>query len=257
MCLLRELLRGRKRLTEPPAGRRDVGEGFGLAVAAGDLERQALAIEVRVGLPVDAPVPGHGHPPGARPLDGRRLDGPAAAHVGDEHQLEVVAPVDAEPHPAFLHTRHPTHTAQQHTFISDHPCMQGERYINRHRQAKQPLVVDGHDAAAVDADLEPGRLGHVEVLPRRVAPAAVVVGQRVVGRAQVGGGDGHRRAADAEPRVRLVVAGDPVALPARGAVVEERRAQRRRVRAVARRVQVAVPTGPTCRTQRTRQQRYI
>jgi hypothetical protein len=126
--------------------------------------------------------------------------------------------------------------------------MQGERYINRHRQAKQPLVVDGHDAAAVDADLEPGRLGHVEVLPRRVAPAAVVVGQRVVGRAQVGGGDGHRRAADAEPRVRLVVAGDPVALPARGAVVEERRAQRRRVRAVPRRVQVAVPTSPTCRT---------
>ena len=108
------------------------------------------------------------------------------------------------------------------------------------------MVVDGNNAAAVDADLEPSRLGHVEVLPGRVAPAAVVVGQRVVGRAKVGGRDGHRRAADAEPRVRLVVARDPVALPARGAVVEQRRAQRRRVRAVPRRVQVPIPTSSTC-----------
>jgi hypothetical protein len=137
MCLLRELLRGRKRLTEPPAGRRDVGEGFGLAVAAGDLERQALAIEVRVGLPVDAPVPGHGHPPGARPLDGRRLDGPAAADIGDEHQLEVVAPVDAEPHPAFLHTRHPTHTAQQRTYIHFRSSMHARREIYKPAQASK------------------------------------------------------------------------------------------------------------------------
>jgi hypothetical protein len=84
------------------------------------------------------------------------------------------------------------------------------------------------------------------VLPRRVAPAAVVVGQRVVGRAEVGGGDGDGLAAEAEARVRRVVAGDPVALPAGGAVVEQRRAQCRRVRAVPRRVEVAVPARPTC-----------
>ena len=108
------------------------------------------------------------------------------------------------------------------------------------------MVDHGHDATAVDANLEPGGLGHVEVLAGRVTPAAVIIRQGVVGRAQVGGGDGHRCATYAEPRVRLVVAGDPVALPTRGAIVEQRCAQRRRVRAVARGVQVAVPTGASC-----------
>ena len=96
-------------MAEPPAGGRDVEEGLGLAVAAGDLERQALPVEVRVRLPVDSPVPRHGHPPGPRSFDRRRLDGAAAADVGDEHQLEVVAPVDGEPHPSLLHTWHPVH----------------------------------------------------------------------------------------------------------------------------------------------------
>ena len=85
--------------------------------------------------------------------------------------------------------------------------------------------------------------------PRRVAPAAVVAGQRVVGRAEVGGRDCHRDAGLAERRVRpLAVAGDLVALPARRAVVEERRAQRRRPRPVALRVQVAVPASAACRS---------
>jgi hypothetical protein len=55
---------------------------------------------------------------------------------------------------------------------------------------------------------------------RRVAPPAVVAGQRPVGRAEVGGGD--RDAGLAPPRVRpLAVARDLVALPARRAVVVE------------------------------------
>ena len=112
-----------------------------------------------------------------------------------------------------------------------------------------PSVHDWDDAGAVDADLLPGRLRHVEVRPRRVAPAAVVAGQRVVGRAEVGGRDGHRDAGLAERRVRpLAVAGNLEALPARRAVVEERRAQRRRPRPVPLRVQVAVPARPSCKT---------
>jgi hypothetical protein len=49
------------------------------------------------------------------------------------------------------------------------------------------LVQDWDDATLDDADVLPRRLGHVEVGAPRAAPPAV--GQRVVGWAQVGGGD--------------------------------------------------------------------
>ena len=75
------------------------------------------------------------------------------------------------------------------------------------------MVHDGDDATAVDADLLPGRLRHVEVWALLIAPPAI--GQRQVGRAEVGGRDGHRDAGLAEPRVgSLAVARDLVALPA-------------------------------------------
>ncbi|KAB8086783.1 hypothetical protein EE612_010312, partial [Oryza sativa] len=90
-----------------------------------------------------------------------------------------------------------------------------------------PLVDDGDDAGTVNTDLLPGRLRHIEVRPWRVAPAAVVAGEVPVGRAEVGGGDGDRDAGPAPLRCPLAVAGDLVALPARRAVVEQRRAQRR------------------------------
>ena len=92
--------------------------------------------------------------------------------------------------------------------------------------------------------MEEGRLGHVEVRAGRVAPAAVVAGEAVVGRAEVGGrhGDGARQA-----RTPGVVAPQLVARPARRAVVEQRRAQRRRVRAIPLAVQVAVTASPACK----------
>ncbi|KAB8084081.1 hypothetical protein EE612_006543, partial [Oryza sativa] len=182
-------------LAELPAGRHDVVAGDGAAVADGDLEGEALAVEVGVALPVLAPVAGHGLPPGAGPLDRHGLHVAWAGHVGHKNQVEVGVPVDGEPDPALLHARHPS-------------------------------VGDGHDAGAVHADLEEGRLGHVEVGARRVAPAAVVVGERVVRRAQVGGGDGD---AARQAPLPIVVAPQLVARPARRAVVEQHRAQRRRV----------------------------
>lgn len=58
-----------KSLAELPVGGHDVVAGDGLAVAGGDLEGEGLAVEVGIALPVLAPVPGHGLPPGLRALD--------------------------------------------------------------------------------------------------------------------------------------------------------------------------------------------
>jgi hypothetical protein len=78
----------------------------------------------------------------------------------------------------------------------------------------------------------------------RVAPSAVVGVLGPVGRTQVGRRHrDHRRAAVAPGGPR---ASDLVARPAPVPVLEQRRAQRRRVRAVPGRVQVAVPARPTC-----------
>nr|ACL53845.1 unknown [Zea mays] len=196
-------------LAELPASGDGAVAGDGAAVAGGDLERERLPVQVRVALPVLAPVPGHGLPPRAGAPDGDGAHVAGARHVGHQHQVEVGVPVDGEPDAALLHARHSP-----------------ER--------------DGHDAGAVLRDAEEGRLGHVEVRARRVAPAAVVAGEAVVGRAEVGGRDGDG-ARQAPPPV--VVAPQLVAGPARRAVVEQRRAQRRRARAVPRAVQVAVPAG--------------
>jgi hypothetical protein len=50
-----------------------------------------------------------------------------------------------------------------------------------------PLVHDGDDATLIDADLLSGRLRHVEVLARKVAPSAVVIQERFVGALDLGG----------------------------------------------------------------------
>lgn len=69
-----------------------------------------------------------------------------------------------------------------------------------------PLVENGHDACPVYGDGLPRRLGHVEMSARGVAPAAVVVGKGVVGRAEVGGGDGNGLALAAPLRCLFGVA---------------------------------------------------
>jgi hypothetical protein len=105
-----------------------------------------------------------------------------------------------------------------------------------------PSVLDGHDAGTGLGDLSEHRLSEVEMQLRRVAPPAVVVGECVVGRAEVGGRhDGGARQAAA-------AAGAPD-LKARAAalpVVEQRSAERRRVGPVPRAEHVAVPTRSSC-----------
>ena len=96
------------------------------------------------------------------------------------------------------------------------------------REGKRvPSVGDGDDAAFVEGDLLEGGLGHVEVLERGVAPAAVGGGERDVGRAEVGGRHDDGGAAGDTP-LRVVGALHLEARATRQAPVEQRRAQRRR-----------------------------
>lgn len=77
------------------------------------------------------------------------------------------------------------------------------------------------------------------MLEGRVAPAAVVVGEGEVGGAEVGGRDGD---GSGQAPFGVVGAGHFVASAAAEAVVEQRRAQRHRVRPVPLAVQVPIPT---------------
>lgn len=78
----------------------------------------------------------------------------------------------------------------------------------------------------------------------RVAPPAIVARQSVVRRAEVGGRDEDRRAAGVAP-LRVVGALDLEAGSAAQTVVEESRAQRRRLHAVALAIQIPVTAGAT------------
>ncbi|EPS68263.1 hypothetical protein M569_06510, partial [Genlisea aurea] len=80
----------------------------------------------------------------------------------------------------------------------------------------------------------------IEVLPRRVAPPAVVVGQVGIRRAEIGGGDGDRsrHAPPGIPGARQLVA-----RPAGEPVVEQRRAQGGGIGPVTLTVQVPVSAG--------------
>ena len=114
---------------------------------------------------------------------------------------------------------------------------------------KIPLEEDGDDSASVNANLLPSRLSHVEVLKRRITPTAIVVGQSIVRRAEIGRRHGHRRPFNAPPWIRLVITNDLEALTARCTVVKQRRTQRRRSRPITRLVQVPIPTSSACNHQ--------
>ena len=136
-----------------------------LPTCAGHGEAKPLADEPGERLPVGAPVPGHLDPPRVIALDPGGGHGPAASEVLDIHEQEVVVAGHAEAHAAVA-------------------------------PALDLLVLHRDDAAAVDADVLPRRLRHVEVGQPRAAPPAF--GQRVVGWAQVGGRHG-------DPCARLAV----------------------------------------------------
>lgn len=86
-----------------------------------------------------------------------------------------------------------------------------------------PSVQNRDNACSVDGDALESRLRHVEVLQRVVAPAASVVGMRVVLGAEVGCGDLDRALAVETPS--LGVASDLKTGPTNEPVVEESGAQ--------------------------------
>lgn len=93
------------------------------------------------------------------------------------------------------------------------------------------------------SDLEEHGHGEIEMRARGVAPAAVIVWQGVVGRAEIGGCHQYGGAARVAPlavlrRVALHLEAGAAAEP----VVKQRRAQCRRVHAVTLAVQISVPT---------------
>lgn len=99
-----------ERLPERPPCRRNIVRNNGAPVARGHLKRQALTAEVRVVLPILAPVSGHGLPLSSGPFDRNRLDVAGAPHVGDENQVEEGVAVDGEPYSALSVTSHPART---------------------------------------------------------------------------------------------------------------------------------------------------
>ncbi|CAA7389706.1 unnamed protein product [Spirodela intermedia] len=117
----------------------------------------------------------------------------------------------------------------------------------------KPAVSDGDDAGTVLGDLEEHGHGEVEVGTRRVAPAAIVGGEGKVRGAEVGGGDEDGGASAVAPP-GIVGALDLEARPAAQPVVEEGRAQRCSLHAVALTVQVAIPACPPWRTRAKREQ---
>lgn len=87
-------LEAREGLAKPPLRGSNIEAGESAAIAGGDHERQALPVEVVVDLPILAPIAPHGLPGSccwASDLD--CLDVAATAHVGDEHQVEVLVAI--------------------------------------------------------------------------------------------------------------------------------------------------------------------
>lgn len=78
------------------------------AITGSDLEREALAIEVGVALPVLAPISGHCLPTSPGPFDWNRVHITGTTNVCDEDQVEVGVPIDGESETSPSPARYPT-----------------------------------------------------------------------------------------------------------------------------------------------------
>ena len=88
-------------------GGRDIQAREDMSISRGDTERQSLAREHGIALPVLTPISGHRDPsPRPAPLHLHRHHVPAPAHVREQHKVEIRVPIDGEAHAAFLLARH-------------------------------------------------------------------------------------------------------------------------------------------------------
>lgn len=176
-----------KSLPKLPITRHHVVACESSTVTGCDLKRQALAIKVRVALPILAPVPRHGLPPCFRPFDRHCMNISCSADVGDQHQVEVRVSINGESYPSFLHTRHPAKKKKKSHTQFTHQTK--NRVSVKERIVTLPSKSDRDDPSSVLCNLQESRLGQVKVLERRIAPPAIVVRQSKVWRTEVGSSD--------------------------------------------------------------------
>jgi len=173
-----------------------------------------------------------------------------STHVGDQHQEEVRVAVDGEMHSSGLRTCHSEeeikttrsenrnhHSSKLSRPSSELTCnTKGKKELSKWFFGHPPAVLDSYNAGLVDSDLLERGLSHVEMLKRQVTPAAVVIGKREVGRAEVGSCDGCD-GREAPPRF---VTFDLEASSAAEAVSKERAAESNGIGAVSLAVEVSV-----------------
>lgn len=95
-----------KCLTELPIRWCHVVTSEGSSITSGDLERERLTIEIRISLPILAPISGHGMPCRGGAFNGDCMNIPCTSHVGDQNQVEVRVTINGEPYSSLSHTRH-------------------------------------------------------------------------------------------------------------------------------------------------------
>ena len=93
-------------LSEAPVVGCDIVCGEDPAIPRGEAERERLAREHSIALPILAPIAGHRDPPGPAPLHLGRHHVPAPAHIGEQDKVEIRVPVHGEAHAPFLLARH-------------------------------------------------------------------------------------------------------------------------------------------------------
>lgn len=104
-----------------------------------------------------------------------------------------------------------------------------------------PAVRDGDDSGAILSDLEEHRHGEIEVRPGRIAPTTIIRRKGVIRRAEIGSSDENRGIPTTAPP-RIIDALDLKTSATAKPLVEQRRAQRRRLHAVPLAIKVPIST---------------
>jgi hypothetical protein len=106
-------------LTKLPRGRSNVPWGRRTSVRGGDSEREWLADENGVGLPVLSPVPTHPHPICLWSLYANSVNISGAGNVSYQNKIEVSESVYCESYPSYLPTRYPSEETEIQTIINN------------------------------------------------------------------------------------------------------------------------------------------
>lgn len=94
-------------LAKGPVWRSHIGWDNRAAIACCHLEREGLAIEVCIALPVLAPIARHRLPPSSRPFNGGCHYITSTTNICYEHQVEVWVAINGEPDPTTLPAGNP------------------------------------------------------------------------------------------------------------------------------------------------------